>query len=61
MFGTERLEQLLLDHAHLETRELCRKIVSDLEDFRQGAVQEDDVTMVLIKYTPTITGFPAPP
>lgn len=61
MFGTERVEQLLLDHAHLETRELCRKIVSALEDFRQGAVQEDDVTMVLIKYTPTITGFPAPP
>ncbi len=61
MFGSERVQQLLLKHAHLQTRELCNTIVSALEDFRQGAVQEDDVTMVLIKFSPNITGFPARP
>ena len=52
MFGTDRLQTLLKEHAHLQTREVCQKIVSALEDFRRGTVQEDDVTMVLIKYVP---------
>ncbi len=50
MFGWERLHRLLVNNAHLSTRLICDKIVQSLEDFRQGAPQEDDVTMVIIKY-----------
>ncbi|MCF8039022.1 MAG: SpoIIE family protein phosphatase [Desulfohalobiaceae bacterium] len=49
IFGLGRLQQLLIEHSHLTTRELCRKIVAVLKDYRQGTVQEDDVTMVIIK------------
>ncbi len=50
MFGWERLHRLLVDNAHLSTRLICEKIVQALQDFRQDSPQEDDVTMVIIKY-----------
>jgi sigma-B regulation protein RsbU (phosphoserine phosphatase) len=50
MFGWERLHRLLLDNAHQSTKHICDTIVQALQDFRQGTSQEDDVTMVVIKY-----------
>ncbi len=49
IFGLKRLQNLLFENSHLTTRELCQKIVTVLQEFRQGTIQEDDVTMVVVK------------
>jgi len=52
MFGEERLHRILQAHAHETTREICDRIVQALISFRQGSIQEDDITLVAIKYQP---------
>jgi sigma-B regulation protein RsbU (phosphoserine phosphatase) len=52
MFGRERVEGLLRKYAHRSTREILANIVQSLEDFRGQTSQEDDVTLVAIKYQP---------
>ncbi len=52
IFGRERLVQLLRDQAENSTQEMLEGIVQSLEDFRGQTSQEDDVTLVAIKYNP---------
>jgi len=52
MFGEERLHRILQAYSHETTRQICDRIVQSLQSFRQGSTQEDDVTLVAIKYQP---------
>ena len=51
-FGKARLLELVKSHAALDAAALCRTIESALEDFRGGAAQHDDVTLVILKRDP---------
>jgi sigma-B regulation protein RsbU (phosphoserine phosphatase) len=52
MFGEERLHRILQAYSHETTRQICDRIVQSLQSFRQGSTQEDDITLVAIKYQP---------
>lgn len=52
MFGRERVERILRSHAHKSTKEILATLVQSLEQFRGRTSQEDDVTLVAIKYQP---------
>ena len=61
MFGRERVQRILAENAEKTTEQICRIIVDSLQSFRGGARQEDDVTLVAVKYHPQINGedFPS--
>ncbi|MFC1716124.1 SpoIIE family protein phosphatase [Candidatus Poribacteria bacterium] len=48
-FGEERLKRLILKNAHQSAAELKEKLLSEFDDFLQGAKREDDVTLVIVK------------
>ncbi|MCF8029318.1 MAG: SpoIIE family protein phosphatase [Desulfohalobiaceae bacterium] len=54
MFGNERLQKILTENANQTTEEICRRIVDSLRAFCGGAAQEDDITLVAIKYQPRL-------
>ena len=49
LFGEERIRAILEENRELEMDELREKIVDEVFDFAGGAVQHDDMTMVLVK------------
>ena len=49
LFGEERIRSIMEENADLEMDELREKIVDEVFDFAGGAVQHDDMTMVLVK------------
>lgn len=49
LFGEERIRAILEENGDLEMDELREKIVDEVFDFAGGAVQHDDMTMVLVK------------
>lgn len=51
-FGLKRIKQFMLEHFQLQTRALCRELVTRVQEFRQGGAQKDDLTMVLVKRSP---------
>jgi serine phosphatase RsbU (regulator of sigma subunit) len=53
MFGEERLERLLIDHRSATAREMEERVYTSIKDFAAGASQTDDLTMVIVKMTPT--------
>ncbi len=61
MFGRERVQTILAENAEKTTEQICRIIVDSLQSFRGGARQEDDITLVAVKYHPRINGedFPS--
>jgi sigma-B regulation protein RsbU (phosphoserine phosphatase) len=48
-FGEERVEDLLAAHGEKPMRTLLDILLSAVDSFAQGAVQEDDMTAVLVK------------
>ncbi|HVY62536.1 MAG TPA: PP2C family protein-serine/threonine phosphatase [Planctomycetota bacterium] len=48
-FGLERLYAVIEQHGHAEAEYLLYQIEKALADFREGAKQKDDITMVAIK------------
>ncbi|MEF8824385.1 MAG: SpoIIE family protein phosphatase [Desulfohalobiaceae bacterium] len=56
MFGRERVQTILAENAEKTTEQICRIIVDSLQSFRGGARQEDDITLVAVKYHPRING-----
>lgn len=52
MFGRERVQTILAENAEKSTEQICRIIVDSLQTFRGGMRQEDDITLVLVKYQP---------
>jgi sigma-B regulation protein RsbU (phosphoserine phosphatase) len=51
MYGKQRLEALLRNHAHLPACRIVEAVMADLESFRQGAGSIDDATLVVVKRT----------
>jgi sigma-B regulation protein RsbU (phosphoserine phosphatase) len=48
-YGIERIESIVREHAGLRAYEICDAIVRDVQLFRGGAPQSDDVTVVVAK------------
>jgi serine phosphatase RsbU (regulator of sigma subunit) len=49
LFGDDRLRGIMEENADLPTEELREKMVDEVFSFAGGAVQHDDMTMVLVK------------
>jgi sigma-B regulation protein RsbU (phosphoserine phosphatase) len=49
MFGIQRFRELIRRHAHLSAEQISKGISRDLEDFRGGSKQSDDIAFVVIK------------
>lgn len=49
MFGTERLVELLKNHAHETAENILDRIVTAVNEFRRERPQDDDVTLMIIK------------
>ena len=49
LFGEARIRLILEENADLQMEELREKLVDEVFDFAGGAVQHDDMTMVLLK------------
>jgi sigma-B regulation protein RsbU (phosphoserine phosphatase) len=48
-FSDERLEQLAVELYKKSAKEILSSIQSDVQDFTKGAVQSDDITIMIIK------------
>ena len=48
-FGESRLSRVLEAHSHLSSDELRERILHEVDAFVGGAVQHDDMTMILVK------------
>ncbi len=49
MFGKDRLKEIIRANAFADPQSIVETVINALNDYRGGAVQEDDVTMVLLK------------
>jgi serine phosphatase RsbU (regulator of sigma subunit) len=49
LFGTNRLRELIRHNAHLSATEISEGISKDLEEYRGGSRQRDDIAFVVIK------------
>ena len=50
MFGQQRLQQIIREHAHEAAQNIQDAIIAALERFRGDAPQEDDITLVVVKF-----------
>jgi sigma-B regulation protein RsbU (phosphoserine phosphatase) len=48
LFGLDRLTALLLDHADLDADSMCRPVAQQLDAYRAGAEQADDMTLLIV-------------
>ena len=51
-FGKLRLQQIVREHSQLSAQEILDAITDALDTFRDTAVQNDDVTLVIAKAVP---------
>jgi serine phosphatase RsbU (regulator of sigma subunit) len=51
MFGKEPIYALLREHKDKDSIRIVEKILEALHEFQQGADVEDDVTLIVIKFT----------
>jgi sigma-B regulation protein RsbU (phosphoserine phosphatase) len=49
MFGRQRLHAIVRDHSAASAKTIQQAIVDSIDDFRGGAPQEDDITLVVAK------------
>jgi len=49
MYGLERLEEIVAQEGHQSAQELANFIVNDVDEFRDGADQPDDLTLLVTK------------
>jgi len=56
MFGKQRVRGVLQRHAGQPAATIRDRVMAELEDFRGAAALEDDVTLVVIKLDPAMTG-----
>ncbi len=50
-YGTDRIEQILLDNSGVSARRLAAAVLSDVGSFTAGAPQHDDVTVMAVRRT----------
>ena len=51
-FGREGLLAALRATAHLPAAEICGEVIARVRAFAGGAPQEDDMTVVVVKFSP---------
>lgn len=49
-FGFERLEAVIIQHAHHTASEIKQSILTEFSAHYQGREQEDDVALIVIKF-----------
>jgi sigma-B regulation protein RsbU (phosphoserine phosphatase) len=49
MYGLERLEKIVTEHGHRPAGELLQVIETDIDSFRDGTEQPDDLTLLITK------------
>jgi phosphoserine phosphatase RsbU/P len=52
MFGKQRLIELMHVHGHRSAKEITNAVTTELARYREDSAQEDDVTLVVIKFIP---------
>ena len=50
-YGEDRIIQLMTSHASLSTRDMIEALKADTDQFRDGAEQNDDLTMLAFSFT----------
>jgi sigma-B regulation protein RsbU (phosphoserine phosphatase) len=50
MFGPDRIREAILKHAKESAEEIQNRIIKELEIFQGEAPQEDDITLVVVKF-----------
>jgi phosphoserine phosphatase RsbU/P len=56
LFGEARVANVLREHPHESTERLAGRLLEAVRTFAEGAPQEDDITMVLLKRAEASTG-----
>ncbi len=51
MFGEDRLHEIIKRNAADIAERLLKKIIEGVADFQEGLILEDDITLVVIKFT----------
>ncbi len=49
MFGTERVTELLIRHADSSANSIAEQLITELNNFRGGHSQDDDITLMVVK------------
>ncbi|HRV90715.1 MAG TPA: SpoIIE family protein phosphatase [Anaerolineae bacterium] len=49
MYGLERLQTIVTREGHRPAKELANIIVTDIDEFRDGEEQPDDLTLLITK------------
>lgn len=49
MYGKDRLRSVMQRNSRLSAEQILRAVIADLNDFRQNAPQNDDITLVVVK------------
>ena len=52
MYGLERLEEIIIQNGRRSAQDLVDTIVADIDEFRGGAEQPDDLTLLVTKAGP---------
>ena len=52
MFGKDRLREVIRKHAARTADQICTPITTTVADFRQEHPQEDDLTLIVVKFLP---------
>ena len=52
MFGRDRMRQILRQNSHASAEKILQAIIHEVNEFRQNAIQEDDITLVIVKAKP---------
>jgi Serine phosphatase RsbU, regulator of sigma subunit len=50
-YGEDRIIQLMTSHASLSMRDIIEALKADTDQFRDGAEQNDDLTMLAFRFT----------
>ena len=50
-YGEDRILQLMASHASQTTRDIIEALKADVDQFRDGAEQNDDLTMLAFRIT----------
>ena len=56
MFGRQRLRDIIRQKRHLPAEKIVNEVIDCVREFRTGCRQEDDITLVIVKLTPTKPG-----
>ena len=51
MFGRQRLRDIIRQKNHLPAEKIVAEVIDCLKEFRAGSRQEDDITLVIVRFT----------